>query len=55
MNYIALDELTEAGFFEKEELEEIDWGKDSARVDYEKVWNSREKLLKKAFLKTKRL
>ncbi len=51
MNYIALDELTEAGFFEKEELEEIDWGKDSAWVDYEKVWNSREKLLKKAFLK----
>lgn len=34
MNYIALDELAEAGFFEKEELEEIDWGKDSAQVDY---------------------
>lgn len=55
MNYISLDELVKDGLLDKSELDDIDWGDDNERVDYEKIWLNREKILKKAFLKQKDL
>ena len=46
--FIDLDTLCEEGLLDKEELEAIDWGSDPNRVDYERIYNLRYPLLRKA-------
>ncbi|MCR4655087.1 MAG: 4-alpha-glucanotransferase [Lachnospiraceae bacterium] len=41
--------LTEKGLLTKKECDSFDFGSDPGKVDYEKIYNSRFKLLKKAF------
>ena len=48
--YIDLEEFVEKGFLTKEDCENSDYGDAPAYVDYEKIFNSKFKLLKKAFL-----
>ena len=43
--YIDLDMLIEDGLLEKEEVSAVDWGLDPETVSYEKIYNSRFKIL----------
>ena len=47
--YIDLEALIEAGYLTKAECEQYDFGDDPAYVDYEKIYLSRFKVLKKAY------
>lgn len=47
--YISLDSLIEEGLLTEQECEEADYGTDPGRVEYEKIYNTRFKLLRKAF------
>jgi len=47
--FIDLDELVEEGMVTTEECESYDFGSDLRYIDYEKVYHSRFKLLKKAY------
>ena len=47
--FIDLDLLVEEGLLEAGDLEGIDWGADPGRVDYAKVYESRFRVLRKAF------
>lgn len=47
--YISLDELIEEGLLTEEECLSVDFGNDSGKVDYEKIYNTRFRLLRKAF------
>lgn len=47
--FIDLDALIEAGLLKKSEVNAVDFGKDKNRIDYEKLYLGRDKLLKKAF------
>jgi len=51
--YIDLDNLVEEGLLTKKECKKYDFGKDEDKVDYEKIYLSRFKLLKTAFLNSK--
>ena len=46
---IDLDTLVEEGLLKKEELENIDWGKNPERVDFGKLYVERTKILKLAY------
>lgn len=46
---IDLDTLAEEGLVTKEELDSYDWGSDDRHIDYEKIYNSRYKVLRSAF------
>lgn len=46
---IDLDTLVEEGLVTKEQLDSFDWGCNPAEVDYEKIYNSRFKVLRIAF------
>lgn len=46
---IDLDTLVEEGLVTKEQLDSFDWGSNPAEVDYEKIYNSRFKVLRIAF------
>jgi 4-alpha-glucanotransferase len=47
--YISLDALIEKGLLTEEECFSVDFGNDSKKVDYEKIYYTRFGLLKKAF------
>ena len=47
--YIDLEALIEKGMLTKEDCEACDWGGSEAYVDYEKVYLSRFRILRKAF------
>lgn len=47
--YIDLEELIRAGLITKEQCDDCDWGEGGSYVDYEKIYLSRFKILKKAF------
>ena len=47
--FIDLDNLIERGLLNKEEVTSVDWGNDKHRVNYEKIFNNRLKLLKQAY------
>ena len=47
--YIALEDLAEKGWLTKEECEECDFGGDNGYVDYEKIYLSRFRILRKAY------
>lgn len=49
--FIDLDLLAEDGLLDREELSTIDWGSDPRRVDYGKIYNARDAVLRKAFRK----
>lgn len=46
--FIDLDTLCSEGYLEKDDLEGINWGSDSTRVDYSAVYENTFKVLKKA-------
>ena len=46
--FVDLDMLVEDGLLTKEEIDAMDWGSNSEYVDYEKIYNSRFIILKKA-------
>ena len=47
--YISLDTLIDEGLLTEEECSSVDFGSDAKKVNYEKIYNTRFKLLKKAF------
>lgn len=47
--FIDLDLLIKDGLIKKSEISHIDWGSDPKKVDYEKIYQNRYKVLKKAF------
>ena len=47
--FIDLDALIEEGVLTEEEVTAEDWGSDPSDIDYEKIYNSRYKLLRKAY------
>ncbi len=47
--YISLDALIEEGLLTEEECSSVDFGNDTKKVDYEKIYFTRFKLLRKAF------
>lgn len=47
--FIDLDTLAAEGLLKKRELKAFDFGKDPRRIDYEKLYNARFKLLRLAF------
>ena len=51
--FIDLDTLAEEGLVTKEQLNSFDWGSNDAEVDYEKIYNSRFKVLRIAYNKFK--
>lgn len=51
--FIDLDTLACEGLISGSDYKDIVWGTDSERVDYEKIYNNRFKILKKAFKKFK--
>lgn len=51
--FIDLEMLIEDGLITKAEVEDFEWGKDESRVDYEVMYNSRYKVLRKAHKKFK--
>ncbi len=46
---IDLDMLIEDGLLKKSDIESIDWGANSREIDYEKIYNNRFSVLRKAF------
>lgn len=53
--FIDLDLLFEDSFLLKEEYETINWGNDSRRVDYKKLYDKRFTVLRKAYHRAKTL
>lgn len=51
--YIDLELLVKAGYLKREECEVFDFGTDACDIDYEKIYRSRFKVLKKAFERAK--
>lgn len=47
--FIDLDTLIEEGLLKKSEVAKYDFGSNASYVDYEKIWLSRNKVLKMAF------
>ena len=47
--FIDLEEFIEEGLLNREEVEAIDWGDNSSYVDYSKIYEGREYILKKAY------
>ncbi len=47
--YISLDALIDEGLLTEEECSSVDFGNDTRKVNYEKIYNTRFGLLKKAF------
>ncbi len=47
--YISLDALIDEGLLTQEECEEVDYGDEPDKVNYEKIYNTRFKLLRKAY------
>ncbi len=52
--YISLDALIEEGLLTEEECSSVDFGNDTKRVDYEKIYYTRFELLRKAFERANR-
>ncbi len=51
--FIDLDMLIEEGLVDKAEVKALDWGELEDDIDYSKLYESRYKILKKAFSRTK--
>ena len=47
--FISLDELIEEGVLTRAECEKVNWGKAKGSIDYEKIYNGRYPLLRKAY------
>lgn len=47
--YIDLEELIKEGWLSKKDCKNCDWGDNESYIDYEKIYRSRFKILKKAF------
>ena len=50
--FISLEELIEEGLLTEEECDKVDFGNRIDKVNYEKLYNGRFKLLKKAYKKS---
>lgn len=47
--FVDLEMLCNAGYLNREEIEKVDWGDTADTVDYEKLYNSRYKVLRIAY------
>ena len=47
--FIDLEAFVKEGYLDKSDCEDCDWGTNESYVDYEKIYNSRFRLLRKAF------
>ena len=47
--FIDLETFVKEGYLDKSDCEDCDWGTNESYVDYEKIYNSRFRLLRKAF------
>ena len=47
--FVDPDALVQKGWLTKKEVEKINWGEDPAKIDYEKLYQSRKKLFVKAY------
>lgn len=47
--FVSLDDLIDEGLLKKSECEEVDFGNNKESIDYEKIYNNRFTLLKKAY------
>lgn len=45
--FIDLDMLVEDGLLERSEIESVNWGDDAGRVDYEKIYLNRFRVLRR--------
>lgn len=52
--FIDLDTLADDGLLLPSEYKNIDWGEDSLKVDYERIYNNRYAVLKKAYNRFKK-
>ena len=52
--YIDLTALIREGYLTRQDCEEADWGEDPGYVDYEKIYRSRFRILKKAYRAAKK-
>ena len=52
--YIDLEELIRAGYLTEKECGSVDYGSNPSYVDYEKIWLTRFKLLRKAYEKAEK-
>ena len=53
--FIDLDELAAEGLLDEQELRDTNWGTNPRYVDYGKIWESREKMLRKAFAEFRKI
>ena len=53
--YIDLDKLVEEEFLSREEIEDIEWFENESYIDYGKLYDNREKLLKRTVRRNKDL
>lgn len=51
--FISLDELIEEGVLTRAECKKVNWGKAKGSIDYEKIYNGRYPLLRKAYERSK--
>ena len=51
--FVDIEEFIEKKWISRKDCESREWGADPEKVDYEKIYKSRFKILKKAFLKSK--
>lgn len=51
--FVDIEEFIEKKWISRKECDSKDWGEDPEKIDYEKVYKNRFKILKKAFLKSK--
>ena len=51
--FVDIEEFIEKKWIRRKDCESKDWGDDPEKVDYEKVYRNRFKILKKAFLKSR--
>ena len=51
--YIDLEELIENGWLSRKDCDTVDFGNDASKVDYEKIYFGRFKLLRKAYRKSR--
>lgn len=52
--FIDLDMLRDDGLLEESDYNDMDWGKDAEKTDYERLYNYRFKVLKKAYERFKK-
>ena len=51
--FISLEDLIDQGLLKEEECESVDFGEDNQKIDYDKLYRNRIKLLRRAYVRSK--